>query len=184
MADPPPRRGVPRPRLRRAHRAVLLEQAGRAGLERLGTLDLEDPHHVVDLVRKRIDERSFAAWERLSTAGDQRSPSEMYGFVRREMLAAEREKVLEVRSTGTVPGDIVAEVLHMLDVEESMIDTSSEKVEAFRTAGLRLAHAQDCADLTVEQWTQEVNNGEAPAEQYFVMKNLAARIDELVAAKG
>jgi uncharacterized UBP type Zn finger protein len=35
----------------------------------------------------------------------------------------------------------------MLDVEESMIDTSSEKVEAFRTAGLRLAHAQDCADL-------------------------------------
>lgn len=128
-------------------RAVLLEQAGRAGLERLGTLDLEDPHHVVDLVRKRIDERSFAAWERLSTAGDQRSPSEMYGFVRREMLAAEREKVLEVRSTGTVPGDIVAEVLHMLDVEESMIDTSSEKVEAFRTAGLRLAHAQDCADL-------------------------------------
>lgn len=38
--------------------------------------------------------------------------------------------------------------------------------------------------VPVEQWTQEVNNGEAPAEQYFVMKNLAARIDELVAAKG
>ena len=37
--------------------------------------------------------------------------------------------------------------------------------------------------VPVEQWTQEVNNGQAPAEQYFVMKNLAARIDELVAAK-
>jgi acyl carrier protein len=37
--------------------------------------------------------------------------------------------------------------------------------------------------VPVEQWTQEVNNNEAPAEQYFVMKNLATRIEELVAAK-
>src|SRR5215217_935910 len=37
--------------------------------------------------------------------------------------------------------------------------------------------------VPVEQWTQEVNNGQAPAGQYFVMKNLAARIEELVAAK-
>jgi acyl carrier protein len=37
--------------------------------------------------------------------------------------------------------------------------------------------------VPVEQWTQEVNAGRAPAEQYFVMKNLAARIEELVAAK-
>jgi acyl carrier protein len=38
--------------------------------------------------------------------------------------------------------------------------------------------------VPVEQWTQEVNAGKAPAEQYFVMKNLAARIEELIAAKG
>ena len=37
--------------------------------------------------------------------------------------------------------------------------------------------------VPVEAWTQEVNAGQAPAGQYFVMKNLAARIDELVAAK-
>ena len=37
--------------------------------------------------------------------------------------------------------------------------------------------------VPVEAWTQEVNAGTAPAEQYFVMKNLVARIDELVAAK-
>ena len=37
--------------------------------------------------------------------------------------------------------------------------------------------------LPLEQWTQEVNEGKAPAEEYFVMKNLVARIDELVAAK-
>ncbi len=37
--------------------------------------------------------------------------------------------------------------------------------------------------VPVEAWTQEVNAGSAPAGQYFVMKNLAARIEELVAAK-
>jgi acyl carrier protein len=37
--------------------------------------------------------------------------------------------------------------------------------------------------MPLEQWTQEVNEGKAPAENYFVMKNLCARIDELVAAK-
>ena len=38
--------------------------------------------------------------------------------------------------------------------------------------------------LPLEQWTQEVNDGKATTEQYFVLKNLCARIDELVAAKG
>ena len=38
--------------------------------------------------------------------------------------------------------------------------------------------------LPLEKWTQEVNDGKATTEQYFVLKNLAARIDELVAAKG
>lgn len=37
--------------------------------------------------------------------------------------------------------------------------------------------------VPVEAWTQEVNAGTAPAGQYFVMKNLAARIEELAAAK-
>ncbi len=35
--------------------------------------------------------------------------------------------------------------------------------------------------LPLEQWTQEVNEG--TTEQYFVMQNLCARIDGLVAAK-
>jgi acyl carrier protein len=37
--------------------------------------------------------------------------------------------------------------------------------------------------IPLEQWTQEVNDGKATTEQYFVMKNLCARIDDLVAAK-
>ncbi len=38
--------------------------------------------------------------------------------------------------------------------------------------------------LPLEQWTQEVNDGQASTEKYFVLQNLSARIDELVAAKG
>ncbi|WP_160122506.1 acyl carrier protein [Rhodovarius lipocyclicus] len=38
--------------------------------------------------------------------------------------------------------------------------------------------------VPVEAWTEQVNTGKAPAEQFFIMKGLADRIDELVAAKG
>ncbi|WP_246227303.1 UBP-type zinc finger domain-containing protein [Propioniciclava coleopterorum] len=144
-------------------RAVVLEDAGRAGLERLGTLHFDDPHHVLDLVRKRIDERSFAAWERLSTAGDRESPSQLYARVRREMLQAEREKVLEIRGSGTVPGDIIAEVLQMLDVEESMSDTRTERAEAMRTAGLRLREAQQCDDLASHPAIDDAEASACPA---------------------
>ncbi len=37
--------------------------------------------------------------------------------------------------------------------------------------------------IPLEQWTQEVNEGKAQTEEYFVLKNLCAKIDELVAAK-
>lgn len=37
--------------------------------------------------------------------------------------------------------------------------------------------------VPLEKWTQEVNEGRSSTEEYFVMKNLCAKIDELVAAK-
>jgi acyl carrier protein len=37
--------------------------------------------------------------------------------------------------------------------------------------------------MPLEQWTQEVNEGRATTEQYFVLENLSTRIDELVAAR-
>lgn len=37
--------------------------------------------------------------------------------------------------------------------------------------------------MPVEQWMEDVNEGRASAEEFFVMKNLVTRIDELVAAK-
>ena len=38
--------------------------------------------------------------------------------------------------------------------------------------------------IPLEQWTQEVNDGKVPTEEYFVLKNLCGKIDGLVAAKG
>ena len=37
--------------------------------------------------------------------------------------------------------------------------------------------------IPLEQWTQEVNAGKASVEEYFVLKNLCAHIDELIAKK-
>lgn len=38
--------------------------------------------------------------------------------------------------------------------------------------------------IPLEQWTQDVNDGKVPTEEYFVLKNLCGKIDGLVAAKG
>ena len=37
--------------------------------------------------------------------------------------------------------------------------------------------------LPIEQWTQDVNEGKATTEQYFVLRNLSAEIYKLVASK-
>jgi acyl carrier protein len=37
--------------------------------------------------------------------------------------------------------------------------------------------------VPLEKWTQEVNDGKASTDDYFVMKNLCAKIDALVMAK-
>jgi CPA1 family monovalent cation:H+ antiporter len=57
--------------------------------------------------------------------------------------------VLEVRSGGSVASDVVAEVLVMLDVEESMLDAatrSREELRGARTAE-RSRTADECPDL-------------------------------------
>jgi acyl carrier protein len=37
--------------------------------------------------------------------------------------------------------------------------------------------------VPLEKWTQNVNDGKVPTEEYFLMRNLCAKIDALVAAK-
>lgn len=38
--------------------------------------------------------------------------------------------------------------------------------------------------VPVEAWTEQVNAGKEPAERFFVLGNLAARIEELAAQRG
>ena len=37
--------------------------------------------------------------------------------------------------------------------------------------------------LPVDKWAEEVNEGTTPTEEYFVMRNLCARIDNFIAEK-
>jgi CPA1 family monovalent cation:H+ antiporter len=60
------------------------------------------------------------------------------------MIDVERGRVLEARGTGTVPHEVVAQVLAMLDVEESMLDYSQR--ERTRLAGSPLLRAPEGLD--------------------------------------
>jgi len=105
-------------------RAALFQGAGRAGRAWLDEhTGGEDAHGTLEAVRRRAEQRDFAAWERVGSINpDVETPSETYARLRRHMLQAERERVLEVRSSGQVAHEVVAEVLAALDVEESMLD--------------------------------------------------------------
>ncbi len=128
-------------------RATLLQQASKAAFKRLKELEVDDdPHGVIDLIKQRVEQRNFAAWERLGTVADQEPPSEMYARVRLEMIEAERNRVLQIRSAGTVPSEVVSEVLAMLDVEESMLDVAAAEREDLRVASSRRA-GDLCDDL-------------------------------------
>ncbi|WP_151083575.1 Na+/H+ antiporter [Nocardioides cynanchi] len=113
-------------------RATVLQQASKAGFKRLHELEYDDPHGVFDLIEQRIEQRNFAAWERLGTVADQETPTELYSRVRLEMIDAERSRVLAIRGSGTVASEVISEVLSMLDVEESMLDISQQSRDELR----------------------------------------------------
>jgi hypothetical protein len=119
----------PDPREDALARAALFEKASAAGLERLEThRDDDDPFHTLEALRDREAQRNTAAWERLgATHPDEETPSESYTRLRLEMLDAERDKVLKVRSTGAIPHEVVEDVLGALDIEESMLDVRTQR---------------------------------------------------------
>ena len=129
-------------------RANLLHQASTAGLAKLDELEEEDPHAVAETIRDRVRRRDFAAWERVGPNQDE-NPSETYNRWRRMMIDAERGRVLEVRSTGTVPHEVIDEVLAMLDVEESMLEYSDAERSRVRAASVATAFEGGCQHLAL-----------------------------------
>jgi len=129
-------------------RATLLQQASKAALEELEELEYDDHAGVGDLIRQRLDQRNFAAWERLGTTADQESPAALYYRIRSQMIDAERRRILEIRGSGNVPSEVIADVLSSLDVEESMLDSAQqERDETASYARRRWSIGERCDDL-------------------------------------
>jgi acyl carrier protein len=87
--------------------------------------------------------------------------------------------------------DKVAEIIaETCDIPRENIKPESHAINDLEIDSLDfldIAFAIDKAfgiKLPLEQWTQEVNEGKATTDQYFVLKNLCERIDGLIAAKG
>lgn len=129
-------------------RATLLQQASKAAFEELDRMQDDDPAGVVDLIRQRLDQRNFAAWERLGTQADQESPAALYYRIRSQLIDVERQRILEIRNAGQVPSEVVADVLATLDVEESMLDSAEqERDETAAYAARRWQIGDLCDDL-------------------------------------
>jgi monovalent cation/hydrogen antiporter len=111
--------------------ADLTQQATAAGVERLHQLQTDDdPPEVVAMLKRRTQERGLAAWERLGRpTAEAATPSQRYAQLRLAMLEAERAKVLELRSGGNYPHEVLSSVLERLDVEESMLDAVIEEAD-------------------------------------------------------
>ena len=127
-------------------RANLLHQASQAALAELEGMDEDDPHGVSATIRERIDRRTNAAWERIG-GSEAETPSEIYARRRRQTIDAERRRVLEIRSTGKVPHEVIEEVLVMLDVEESMLEYGAEERHAMRAHMTPQARTGGCEEL-------------------------------------
>jgi hypothetical protein len=101
--------------------ASVQQQAAAAGMARLDELVTDDVGaDVVDRLRRRSTERSDALWERLG--GGDETPSEAYGRLRVEMIAAERAELIRLRDSGHVPDEVMRRVISGIDIEETVLD--------------------------------------------------------------
>ena len=90
-------------------------------------------------------------------------------------------------STFETVADIISEIC---DIPREKISPESHVIDDLGIDSLDfldVAFAIDQAfgiKMPLERWVQEINDGKATTEQYFVLEKLCTRIDELIAAKG
>jgi acyl carrier protein len=93
---------------------------------------------------------------------------------------------ITVTSTFDKVADIIAETS---EIDRETITPKSHTIDDLGIDSLDFLDIVFAIDkefgikIPLEKWTQEVNDGQASTEEYFVMENLCAKIDELVAAK-
>ena len=80
-----------------------------------------------------------------------------------------------IAETGGIPRENITPDSHVIDdLGIDSLDFLDIVFEIDKRFGIK---------VPVEAWTEQVNSGKAPAEQFFVLGALARRIEELVAAK-
>ncbi len=112
--------------------AQLLDEMGEAGVAALESPAIELPEgeiadpEVIERVRRDTLLSAEAAWERADHGagidGLKHSPQRQYRALRREVLQAEREALLEARSNGSYPSRILTRAQAMLDLEETRLE--------------------------------------------------------------
>jgi acyl carrier protein len=91
-----------------------------------------------------------------------------------------------VTATFDKVADIIAETS---EIDRDSITTESHTIDDLGIDSLDFLDIVFAVDkefgikIPLEQWTQEVNDGKASTEEYFVLGNLCTKIDELRAAK-
>ena len=90
-------------------------------------------------------------------------------------------------STFETVADIISEICDIprenISPESHVIDDLGIDSLDFLDVAFAIDQAFDIK-MPLEKWVQEINDGKATTEQYFVLEKLCARIDELIAAKG
>ena len=96
------------------------------------------------------------------------------------------KRYISVTATFDKVADIIAETS---EIDRETITPESHTIDDLGIDSLDFLDIVFAIDkefgikIPLEQWTQEVNEGKASTEDYFVLKNLCAKIDELRAAK-
>ncbi|MEO3936068.1 Na+/H+ antiporter [Dermatophilaceae bacterium Soc4.6] len=141
----------PDPREDALQAATVIQKAvarGQAALDEC--IDPTTPDEIVDQLRTQGRRRTDLAWERLGVdREDEPSPNETYRRLRRTMLVAEREEVLDLRGTGTIDHEVLDEVMRSLDLEESMLAGSEARDERLQDRTILTPEPQrgDCEHL-------------------------------------
>jgi CPA1 family monovalent cation:H+ antiporter len=112
--------------------ATLLDELGTAGVEVLENPDFQLPdgeqidEAVIERVRNDTLLSAESAWERAEHGagidGIVHSPQRQYRALRREVLQAERDALLEARSEGRYPSRILNRAQAMIDLEETRLE--------------------------------------------------------------
>src|SRR5580693_4108379 len=104
------------------------QAASKAGLRRLAELAAQDPAaappEVVERLRRLAGYRQAGARERLpgsQPGGPVTAPAAAFQRLRREMTAAERAELIQLRYQQQIDDEVLDEMLRQLDLEEAML---------------------------------------------------------------